>query len=331
MAARRTAHALALALLGLTAAAVLASPASVNAATPWAVGLSPATLTKGIATDVAVTVTSGDLDIGRVVLTVPAGFTVVRTSISSVPAGSVWTSAGAGPGPVQVTFGTTKDFWRLARGARAIFIVRVIATASPLGAWTASAYHNSAVNSQRISGPLQPLGPFVITTASTPAPIRPPTAAPTAIPTGPPAPRPTTAPTVMAPGATPASKSSALPAASPSDTPSALGSPDYIAGGAAAATTAEPGGAIVSGGGGTALDVQVLPAGGTVQLDIQAVGAIGMFAWLVPGLALSLPGMLLILIVLAQAGVGAAFVPVTRRAFGVTRRRRGPDRPTSPG
>jgi hypothetical protein len=75
----------------------------------------------------------------------------------------------------------------------------------------------------------------------------------------------------------------------------------------------------------------VLPAGGTVQLDIQAVGAIGMFAWLVPGLALSLPGMLLILIVLAQAGVGAAFVPVTRRAFGVTRRRRGPDRPTSPG
>lgn len=325
MAARRTAHALALALLGLTAAAVLASPASVNAATPWAVDLSPPTLTKGVATDVTVTVTSGDLDIGRVVLTVPAGFTVVRTSISSVPAGSVWTSAGAGPGPVQVTFGTTKDFWRLARGARAIFIVRVIATASPLGAWTASAYHNSAVNSQRINGPLRPPGPFVITLASTPAPTRPPTPAPTARPTGPPTPRPTTAPTVFRTATNPSPSN----AASPSDTPSALGS-GLIAGGGAAATSAEPGGAIVSGGGGTALNVQVLPAGGTVQLDIQAVGAIGMFAWLVPGLALSLPGMLLILIVLAQAGVGAAFVPVTRRAFGVTRRRRGPDRPTSP-
>jgi hypothetical protein len=69
--------------------------------------------------------------------------------------------------------------------------------------------------------------------------------------------------------------------------------------------------------------VQVLPAGGTVQLDLQAVGAIGMFAWLVPGLALGLPGLLLVLIVLVQASFATAFVPVTRRVFGVRRRRRG--------
>jgi hypothetical protein len=47
-----------------------------------------------------------------------------------------------------------------------------------------------------------------------------------------------------------------------------------------------------------------------------------MFAWLVPGLFLSLPGLLLILIVLIQAGGGTVFVPITRRVFGRERRRR---------
>ncbi len=68
-----------------------------------------------------------------------------------------------------------------------------------------------------------------------------------------------------------------------------------------------------------------------MQLDVQAVGAINMFVWLVPGLFLGLPGLLLVLIVLAQVGLATAFVPVTRRVFGVRRRRRVRDRPTSPG
>jgi hypothetical protein len=54
-----------------------------------------------------------------------------------------------------------------------------------------------------------------------------------------------------------------------------------------------------------------------------------MFAWMVPGLFLSLPGLVLLLIVLAQGGLAAVFVPVTRRVLGVGRRRpRG--RPVSP-
>jgi len=56
-----------------------------------------------------------------------------------------------------------------------------------------------------------------------------------------------------------------------------------------------------------------------VTLDAQAVGAIGMFAWLVPGLALSLPGLLFILIVLAPSAFATAFVPVTRRVLGAGR------------
>jgi hypothetical protein len=55
-----------------------------------------------------------------------------------------------------------------------------------------------------------------------------------------------------------------------------------------------------------------------------------MFAWLVPGLFLSLPGLLLILVLLAQAGFAMSFVPVTRRLLGSERRRRGPRRVIRP-
>ena len=351
MAARRTARALALALIALTAAAVLGSPASVRAATPWAIALSPAALTEGVASDVTVTVISGDSDLGRIVLTVPAGFTVLATSISSVPAGSVWTSAGAGSGPIQVTFSTTQGPWRLTLGAKGVFIVRVIATSSPLGAWSARAYHNIAVDSQLISGPLQPPGPFVIVAASAPAPTPPPTPGPTSTSAPTSTPRPSLVPTVVPRATTPVPTvvprgatqipSSTPPGTTPDpppsvstgtfETPSAVGSPGSIAGGVTAEGSAGPDGGTVRGGEEGALNVQVLPAGGTVQMDIQAVGVIGMFAWLVPGLALGLPGLLLLLIVLAQASFAAAFVPVTRRVFGVKGPRRRPDRPTSPG
>ena len=66
----------------------------------------------------------------------------------------------------------------------------------------------------------------------------------------------------------------------------------------------------------------MLPAGGTVRLDdMQALGATAMVAWLVPGLFLSLPGLLIVVVVLVQAGFASAFVPVTRRVLGVGRRR----------
>jgi hypothetical protein len=352
MAARRTARALALALIAVTAAAVLGGPASVRAATPWAIAVSPAVLAEGVASDVTVTVISGDSDISRIVLAVPAGFTVVATSISSVPAGSVWTSVGAGSGPIQVTFSTTKGPWRLTLGAKGVFVVRVIATSSPLGAWIAQAYHNITVDSQLVSGPLQPLGPFVIVAASAPAPTPPPTPGPTSTsaPTSTPRPTPvptvvprvtTPVPTVVPRGATQMPSRSAPSGTTPDpppsvsigtfETPSAVGSPGSIAGAITAEGSAGPDGGTVRGGEEGALNVQVLPAGGTVQMDIQAVGVIGMFAWLVPGLALGLPGLLLLLIVLAQASFAAAFVPVTRRVFGVKGPRRRPDRPTSPG
>jgi hypothetical protein len=77
-----------------------------------------------------------------------------------------------------------------------------------------------------------------------------------------------------------------------------------------------------SGSGETKLDIAALPAGGAVHVDNQAIGGTGMMAWAVPVLFLCLPGLLLIVIVLAQAGFASVFVPVTRRVLGLSRRRR---------
>jgi hypothetical protein len=59
--------------------------------------------------------------------------------------------------------------------------------------------------------------------------------------------------------------------------------------------------------------------------DLGLTFQMSAFAWLVPGFLLGLPGLLLILIVLAQMGTGAAFLLLTRRSlgdFGFWRRRR---------
>jgi hypothetical protein len=59
--------------------------------------------------------------------------------------------------------------------------------------------------------------------------------------------------------------------------------------------------------------------------DLGLTFQVSAFAWLVPGFLLGLPGLLLILIVLAQMGTGAAFLLLTRRSlgdFGFWRRRR---------
>jgi hypothetical protein len=62
--------------------------------------------------------------------------------------------------------------------------------------------------------------------------------------------------------------------------------------------------------------------------DLGLTFQLSPFAWLVPGFFLGLPGLLLILIVLAQMGTGATFLVLSRRslgAFGLGRRRRGPE------
>jgi hypothetical protein len=313
MAARRCLVAAALALVWLGAAALPGRPSAVDAVNPWQVAVSPTVLTEGVPTDVSVTVTDGSETIGCFVLDLPAGFTVVGASVSSVPSGDVWSAVVAGSGPTRVTFGTTTNPWRLSGGAQGVFDVSVIATASPLPAWTATAYKSFTVDSTQLAGgPLVAPGAFTILPAPTPTPIS--TPAPTDTPG--PSPGPTGTPTAAPTAANSGPIVSAPPEPTQTASPSASASTGPIAGGSAAPTLARPSVVAPAAGDGTSLDVGALPAGGTVQLDNQAVGGIGMFAWIVPGLFLSLPGLLLLFIVLAQGSLATVFVPVTRRVLG---------------
>jgi hypothetical protein len=359
MSARSGLLAALLALAWLGWATIPGMPAAVRAANPWTLALAPSSITEGVPTNISATVTDGSEMIGCVVFDVPAGFTVLGASVSSVPAGFIWTASVAGSGPTWVTFRTSKDSWRLNGSAHGIFVIRVVANASRLPAWTAWAYKGFTVNSPQLDfGPRTPPGAFSIHPAATPTPTPRPTPTPT--PTLKPTLRPTltptstlratTAPKVTAtpaqtaapngqPGATPIPIDSPSPEASPSavgsDEPGTSATPSgpgatvlpEIAG-IVATPNDSSGGAI--GGFETTVDVAALPDGGTVQLDSQAFNSLGMFAWMVPGLFLSLPGLLLILVIIAQGSLASVFVPITRRVLGRTRRRKPGRVPVSP-
>ncbi len=75
-----------------------------------------------------------------------------------------------------------------------------------------------------------------------------------------------------------------------------------------------------------------MPGGGTDDLGgltTDLTGSIGfgdVFLWIVPGLTLTVPGLLIVLIVAAQAVGGAVWLPLARRRigeFGLWRRRKG--------
>ena len=347
----------ALTLAGLASAAALANPGSAWATNPWTMTLAPTALVEGTATNVTVTVTDGSEMIGCVVLHVPAGFAVLSAGVSSVPAGT-WTSAVSGSGPTQVTFCATADSGRLNSGAAAVFVVQAIASGGPLAAWTAAAYKGTTVYSTKLPDPAAQPSPFTIqpaptpTPEATPTPVATPTPTATTVATASPTqaatptsavtasatpteisgstPAPTATPTVLPPGVTPGPTTPAwiagpsdTPAASPDATPGTTSAPASSASSRAIAVAGStPTLAPAGGEGGTQLDIGGLPAGGAVQLESQALGGVGMFAWAVPVLFMGLPGLLLVLIVALQAGFGSAFVPITRRVLGLDRRRR---------
>jgi hypothetical protein len=289
--------------LGLAVATEFASP--VNAAKNWSVTASPPALTVGVATDVTLTVTPGNQHIMCVMVSVPSGFTVLSVSVASAPGGT-WTASKVGAAPTLATFATNRKQDQLNK-ANAQFVIRVIATRSPLPAWTPSAYGDFPPCSHPLGHPVRPLPPFGL---PHPTPTR---ATPT--------PRPV--PTTLPPRTTAVPTDMATPSTAPQPSPSGSTAGGIGPGGS--------GGAAAGGGVGAPIDVGALPAGGTVQVDISAMGAMGMFAWVVPGLFLSLPGLLLVLIVLAQAGFATAFIPIIRRVFGKGRPSRALGRPMSSG
>jgi len=168
------------------------------------------------------------------------------------------------------------------------------------------------------------------TPTPTPAPTRSPTPTRTPSPTLPvpslpipslplPTPRIPTVPPIVAPA----------PTARPTATPTAVPTP--------LAASPEPAGPVVAPAGGTSGAGPDGPegagpgAGFTVDesfgsFDDLGPVAFGGFEWAVPGLALSVPGLLLLLALAAQGGVGVFSLPFVRRwlgNFGLRRRRAG--------
>ena len=276
--------------------------------------------------------TGGTGRIRCVVVAVPSGFTVLSVGVISVPVGETWQAQFAGSAPTTVTFSLGSGGGGIKLLQVGTFRVQVMATTMPIAAWATNGYSGNSANSPDVGPPLLPLQPFIIlpgptptatptptpTDTSTPDPTTTATAGPTATLT----PTPTASPTRSAsqtpvrtaaptPGPTAGGTPTASASASPSPTvrpaPSAL--QESSAGGAGAGTT---GGGPPRNDGIAVADAQ---AGSPVSVgDVGSVDVLG-FAWLVPGALLGLPGLLLVLIIGAQAGLAGLFVPLTRRVL----------------
>ena len=341
----------------MAAGSLLITPSAAAAkSASWGVDLSPLVLTAGKATTVTVMVTAGQsTKIGCVLLTVPAGFTVLK---ASAPAPWVVQPILRGP-PAVVQFNVTTDPQRL-DGSPVRFAVTVVATAPGLGAWTAASYQKFDAESKSNGAPTSPLILFVLTPAPTPkptptptpkptptpTPIPTPTAKPTPRPTAAPTPRPTAAPTprstaapTASPTPRPAPTSTPTPTATPTDGPTASPSPTDAspspspvqpapdsswrptAQPRSTPTPAAPVGPAVGGGpsghGGSSIEIPILPSGVTVSITaLGPLAGFGLLTWVVPGFFLGLPGLLILVVVAAQMLGGAIFVPITRRALG---------------
>ncbi|HEY7132945.1 MAG TPA: Ig-like domain-containing protein [Candidatus Limnocylindrales bacterium] len=152
----------------------------------------------------------------------------------------------------------------------------------------------------------------------TPAPTR--TPAPTGIPAGA---TPTPAPGAATPTAPTATAGAGTPSPGASTPPGGIPS----AGTATPTPAGPPGGGTTTGGGPGAGGAQPPIDEGVVVgplqappiddlVDVNVVGLDGLIEWAVPSLILSVPGLLLILAVVAQAVVGTLWVPIVRRWLG---------------
>lgn len=234
-------------------------------------------------------------------------------------------------------------------------VLRVTGTAASAGAltWTANATDHPGANGKTPCGsgnlPTKTLGFTVVPAVTpTPTPTPTPTVAPTPTPaptpkptpfpspqptrpaTSTPGPKPTTVPgTTLAPSETPAAIASGL-TSEPSAEPGASGDlPNSTPNGApfeSRAPAASLAGNDIGGvpGGGLTLgprpgdDAQgdVLSEIGSVVTAAFAQMPDGLLGWSYPALVLTVPGLLLLLAVLAQAVGALAWIPIVRRSLG---------------
>lgn len=205
--------------------------------------------------------------------------------------------------------------------------------------WDGVSWSNVVTVTMTVSGPATPPP----TASPTPRPTPVPTPRPTPVPT----PRPTIAPVIslpplpsILPVPTPIPTASATPR--PTATPTATARPTATPGVSAGPTelpggTVGPAGPVATPGQGPSdgppsdpgasvaaeppFTMPTVDDGSSLDLDMGALTFDG-FEWAVPALVLTVPGILLVIAVLAQAVIGLAWLPVARRWLGDDERRR---------
>ena len=349
---RRTAAVL-LVLAPLVLCSTLSAGRASAATGGWTITRTPSSVTEGVATGVSLTATntSGGSSIGCIRLQIPGAFSVSAVAVDSAP--HDWTADPPTGGPsgstlVWVHAVTEADIVK-ADGDSVIFHVRV--TGTPVGdyAWPAesrdhanctSGIDTASVTVAVIAGTPTPTSTPkpqptptptprptrtpLPTPAPTPAPT--PTARPTRTPSPTHSPTPTPdhtarpsgtatpspAPAVVAPATT-----SPSPEASSTSTPSERSRPRPVGGSLAGPTSGTDGQTKWTGpdrfGVGLGAESMVIDQS-LVTSSLAALG--GTLVWAVPSLALTIPGLLLILAIVAQVVGAAAWMPVVRRSLG---------------
>jgi hypothetical protein len=315
--------------------------------TAWTLTVSPLTATTGVSTSFTLTATNADPlasllssnEIGCVVVDLPSTFAVASTTVSAASTGDSWVAGLSG---TRVTVRATSGGDRL----ETLDWVRFRVTATPLSAgelaWGARAYRDQDCGG---SGALLGVPPVVLVTGLAVSPTLPP--APTLTPLPSLTPLPTLAPLptrTPLPSLVPPPTRSPAPTPRPAATPptgdagspdsggpavpapeSAPRSPDSTATPSPDATLTpspdtggggEPG-APATGPGAGAAPPLLRPDGDDVPVSLGPLGAIGAIdVWIVPGLLFGVPGLLVILFAVLQAGGALAWMPAIRRLRG---------------
>lgn len=333
-------------VLGLVA--VVAPAAGRAAGSTWTISLTPSTITASQTTTISATFSNlggadGQTELGCVRIAIPTTFTVGTVAVTSDPPRTTWHASKAGLTTVTVKAGSGGD--RLPADDPSVSVTAAITVTAVLPgtyAWTANAFRaqdckapfndpvalNVIVDLAILPLPTPKPSPTILPTAR-------PTVLPTALPTLIPTPRPTARPTPTpiatgTPAPTPTPTRSPEPA-DPSATPPPAGGtsdPGATPAGPAPQGSSAPdripigseaplGAALLMpsagpGGGGSGA------AGPAIRLTSGFDTPFGEgFAWAVPGLVLTVPGLLIVLAAIAAQAVGAvAWLPVVRRRIG---------------
>jgi hypothetical protein len=309
----------------LGAGVALAAPPSAS----WSVTRQPTSVAMATPTQVAVTVTnlSPSDQIGCIVLSVPSpAFGVSSTAVLAQPAPArVWATSYVPGAPTTVVTAQATNGGSTLRGGtiRDTVVIGVTVSGAIPGThtWTAGAFSDPACTPQK-SLPLNASFTIRVTILPTPVPPTPkvtatPRVTPTPNVTPTPAPTPTTAPTnSVEPTAAPTPDQSGRPLEPHSESPAP--SPTGLA-----TASDEPAAIQLGRAGGEPGEAE--PVGGIGNAAIAALDELpgGVLAFSVPALVVSLPGLLVLLAIGAQAIGALAWLPLVRRrlgGFGVRRR-----------